>query len=125
MAGPSIGTDEDGACVWIMCGRHGGRVLQRSQKKLYLSEVVNRGDDQNQQQESMTASEVLSMVKFGAAAIFDSKNQAEPSDADLDAIVDRSRTETTSVGNLKGEQTHNASDFDATTERSTRGIYLG
>ena len=76
-----------------------------AQKKLYLSEVVNRGDDQNQQQESMTASEVLSMVKFGAAAIFDSKNQAEPSDADLDAIVDRTRTETTSVGKRRPQQT--------------------
>jgi len=112
--------------VYRLCaaGTAEERVLQRSQKKLYLSEVVNRGDDQNQQQESMTASEVLSMVKFGAAAIFDSKNQAEPSDSDLDAIVDRSRTETTSVGNLKGEQTHNASDFDATTEAiDTRNLF--
>ena len=40
--------------VYRLCaaGTAEERVLQRSQKKLYLSEVVNRGDDQNQQQET-------------------------------------------------------------------------
>ena len=66
------------------------RVLQRSQKKLYLSHVVNRGegDAEDEDQERLSATEVLSMVKFGASAIFEANGYAEPSDADLDAIVD-------------------------------------
>ena len=101
------------------------RVLQRSQKKLYLSEVVNRsGDSNDTAQDAMTATEVLIMVKFGAAAIFDSKGHEEPSDADLDAIIDRNRTDTCTIGNLKGNAQANAQEFDATTTAvDTRNLF--
>ena len=64
--------------------------------------------------EALSSGEVLSMIKFGAAAIFRGGNR-EPSDAELDAIVDRARgADDGAVGALKGGQSADAASFDAT-----------
>ncbi|KAH8084456.1 helicase [Aureococcus anophagefferens] len=103
------------------------RVLQRSQKKLYLSHVVNRnggGEEGDDDMDKLSGGEVLSMVKFGASAIFKAGDNAEPSDADLDAIVDRSRGADDVVGNLVGGAEDNAEAFDATEEAvDTRTLF--
>ena len=82
--------------VYRLCagGTAEERVLQRSQKKLYLSEVVNRdmGGAVEQQENPADANEVMAMIKFGASAVFSSAGNREPSDAELDAVLDRGST---------------------------------
>ena len=115
--------------VYRLCaaGTAEERVLQRSQKKLYLSHVVNRnggGEEGDDDMDKLSGGEVLSMVKFGASAIFKAGDNAEPSDADLDAIVDRSRGADDVVGNLVGGAEDNAEAFDATAEAvDTRTLF--
>ena len=45
------------------------RVVQRAQKKLYLSETVNRGDAADDGLQKLSGAELQSMIKFGAAAV--------------------------------------------------------
>lgn len=46
------------------------RVVQRAQKKLYLSETVNRGVTNGGETTKLSGVELLSMIQFGAAAVF-------------------------------------------------------
>ena len=109
------------------------RVVQRAQKKLYLSEMVNRGGGgggegtDEEELDKMSGAEVLSMIKFGAAAVFAGTNR-EPTDAELDAIIDRSRTGTdVAVGALTGGKQLDAATMQATFSESapvaTRSLY--
>ncbi|GLC46024.1 hypothetical protein PLESTB_001026800 [Pleodorina starrii] len=68
------------------------RIQGRAEAKLYLDQMVNRGSTSNAEQlEGLTTGEVLSMLRFGADRIFQNEEGAMPSDAELDAIMDRSR----------------------------------
>lgn len=98
------------------------RIVERAQKKLYLDQMVNRGSVASSNQEDgggLTASELLSTLKFGCNAVFgqaDDGRNALPSEDDVHAITDRSRTEDFSMGNLKGGASQSAADFDTSQE---------
>eukprot|EP00966_Prymnesium_polylepis_P213073 4934712-Prymnesium_polylepis.1 len=99
------------------------RVVQRAQKKLYLSETVNRGVTDGDELTKLSGAEVMAMIRFGAAAVFAGGNR-EPTDAELEAICDRSRGENDGEGALSGGQQKNASDFDATSAPvNTRSLF--
>ena len=52
------------------------------------------------------------MIKFGAAAVFAGGNR-EPNDAELDAIIDRSRSATDGSGALAGGKQIDAATMEA------------
>ena len=63
--------------------------------------------------DELSDSEMMSMLKFVAACCFESDGDRPPTDAELDAIIDRTRTEDdASVGGLKGGAAHTASSFN-------------
>jgi SWI/SNF-related matrix-associated actin-dependent regulator of chromatin subfamily A member 5 len=104
------------------------RVLQRAEKKLYLDQMVNRGittDMENDDDEAgLTASELLSTLKFGSNAIFRSTNEL-PSNSEIDSITDRKRTEKTSCGLLKGGASNTAEDFNVDVELTDTQTFGG
>ena len=55
----------------------------------------------------------MGMIKFGAAAVFAGGNR-EPTDAELDAIIDRSRGATDGKGALAGGKQIDAATMEAT-----------
>eukprot|EP00966_Prymnesium_polylepis_P101434 2349272-Prymnesium_polylepis.1 len=91
------------------------RVVQRAQKKLYLSETVNRATGEaaaDGKLERLSGAEVMGMIKFGAAAVFAGGNR-EPTDAELDAIIDRTRTASDGTGALEGGKQLDAASMEA------------
>ena len=94
------------------------RIVQRAEKKLYLDKVVNRGGasasaDNNTDAEELSVNETISMLKFGAACCFDGGEGRPPTDEEIDSIIDRTRTDSDSLGSLTGGRQHTAADFDA------------
>jgi len=88
------------------------RVVQRAQKKLYLSETVNRGADAGEGMSKLSGAEVMAMIQFGAAAVFAGGNR-EPTDAELDRIIDRTRGKDDGEGALSGGRMSDAASFNA------------
>ena len=76
------------------------RIVQRAEKKLYLDKMVNRGSAVAQPDEAETpsAGEMAGMLRFGAACCFEADGGGPPSDAELEAIIDRTRSEGDSRG---------------------------
>ncbi|GIL69869.1 hypothetical protein Vretifemale_646 [Volvox reticuliferus] len=67
------------------------RIQRRAEAKLYLDQMVNRGSTSSAEQlEGLTTSEMLSMLRFGADRIFRNDQGVMPTEAELDAIMDRS-----------------------------------
>jgi SWI/SNF-related matrix-associated actin-dependent regulator of chromatin subfamily A member 5 len=106
------------------------RVLERAEKKLYLDQMVNRGtssqtaDEHELEGTRLTTSELLSTLKFGSNAIFASKNDL-PTDKDIDAVIDRERSEQSSSGLLQGGATKTANDFDIDKELTDTQTFGG
>ncbi|MDC0526267.1 hypothetical protein OAO87_04615 [bacterium] len=100
------------------------RIVQRAEKKLYLDQVVNRGvqaaaaaaaAEPSGAPEEVSSSDMLSMLKFGAQCCFGAAGAgALPTDEQISAIIDRTRTEADSVEGVIGGLQHSAADFDAT-----------
>ena len=92
------------------------RILQRAEKKLYLDQMVNRGDGiDDEKSSSLSTGELLATLRFGCNAIFGEKNSninTLPTDTEIDIITDRNRSEHFSAGTLKGGITKTAKDFD-------------
>jgi len=90
------------------------RILERAEKKLYLDQMVNRGgssQDMENDGTGLSSTELLASLKFGSNAIFSSENNL-PSDSDIGKVTDRTRSEDTSDGLLKGGASNTANDFD-------------
>ena len=109
--------------VYRLCaaGTAEERILQRSQKKLYLSQMVNsKGakvvESEEEEMGKLDGNEVLSMLKFGAASMFRGETNREPTDEELDKIIDRSRTGELgeATGALHGGLQADCDTFDAT-----------
>lgn len=67
------------------------RIVQRARKKLFLDSMVNRGSTaQGEALESLSKSEMLKMLKFGASAVFGGASSANLTDADIAKLIDRS-----------------------------------
>jgi len=113
------------------------RIVQRAQKKLYLDRMVNQESASSAMEsagraaadEELDASEMMSMLRFGAACCFSATADKPPTDAEIVAIIDRTRTESDTVGSLVGGQQHSVADFDARTQelslRALQGCSYG
>jgi len=64
----------------------------------------------------LTTKDMIADLKFGSNAIFGSNVYSLPSEKDIEIITDRSRTEDSSIGNLKGGISMKVSNFDTTLE---------
>ena len=71
------------------------------------------GGDEGGKDDELSVSETISMLKFGAACIFQGAGDEPPTDAEIDAIIDRTRTDSDSLGGIVGGKQSNAADFDA------------
>lgn len=94
------------------------RIVKRAEKKLFLDTMVNRGGTNwSGRHDKMSNSELLSSLTFGFDRIFQ-KSQANEglSDADIDAIIDRTRT--TDVAN-------NTAQAEGRREGSAKGLLTG
>lgn len=109
------------------------RIVQRAEKKLYLDKMVNRdahtqdtssldddgggsGKGKGEEEEEasgVSGSELLAALSFGAQAVFRAGRDEPPTDAELDAIIDRTRTDDFSCGKLTGGEAKTANAFDA------------
>ncbi|KAJ1453700.1 SNF2 family N-terminal domain-containing protein [Pelagophyceae sp. CCMP2097] len=105
------------------------RIVNRAEKKLYLDSMVNRDGEKirdalddpvlaepDGDAAQPGSSELLAALTFGAAAIVnggDKHNGRTLSDADLDAIIDRSRTADWTSGVIAGGAAHNAHHFES------------
>jgi hypothetical protein len=66
------------------------RIYDRAQKKLFLSEMVNRDSSGPAEElDRLGKKELLQMLSFGADQIFQNQGKL-PTDAEIDAIIDRS-----------------------------------
>ena len=99
------------------------RIHQRAEKKLYLDKMVNRdgdpltategGDEGSEDGDEPSGSELLTAITFGSQAVFSSEGGKAPTDDEIDAIIDRTRTENDNYGNLKGGAVQSTDQFDA------------
>ena len=65
------------------------KMIERAQRKLYLDAAVIQQGRLAEQTKALTKDELLSMVRFGADAVFKAAAGADPSEADLDALLQR------------------------------------
>lgn len=94
------------------------RVVERAKKKLYLDKMVNRGStSQAEKLESLSKGEMLKLLKFGASAVVETTSQKsdEISDAQLEAIIDRTKL-ISQMDDDNEDTSLNALDFDGTAE---------
>jgi hypothetical protein len=102
------------------------RIVERADKKLLLDQMVNRDpttaavaamkqlDAEGKSGGGLSAMDLLADIKFGCNAVFDSSQSNDlPTDDEISAITDRTRTESDSKGRLRGNETKNAAGFDA------------
>ncbi|PRW60864.1 SNF2 super family [Chlorella sorokiniana] len=67
------------------------RIQHRAEKKLFLDQMVNRGALAGMEDvEQLSRQEMLAMLKFGCDRIFQTEAGRPPTDAELDAIINRS-----------------------------------
>jgi len=87
------------------------KIVERAEKKLYLDAVVVQQGRLQQQNAALSKNELMTMVKFGAEAIFRSGGR-KISDDDIDAILERDskRTEETKE-RFKTDVQHNLLNF--------------
>ncbi|GAX78544.1 hypothetical protein CEUSTIGMA_g5984.t1 [Chlamydomonas eustigma] len=79
--------------VYRLCseGTVEDRIQRRAEQKLYLDQMVNRGSTAAaEEMEALDKNELLSMLKFGADRIFKNDSGRMMSDAELEALLDRS-----------------------------------
>lgn len=95
------------------------RMVERANKKLLLDHSVNRNLGSAKKQTSddgtgLSVKDMLKDIKFGANAIF-GKHTLEklPTWKDIEHITDRNRTESDSIGQLKGGMEESGATFDA------------
>lgn len=101
------------------------RMVERAEKKLYLDQMVNRGTCNREMEDtSLSTSELLASLTFGSNAVFSSANEM-PTDKDISKITDRTRSEESSDGLLKGGVANTASDFDKDKELTDTRQFCG
>ncbi|KAL4421455.1 hypothetical protein ABPG75_010746 [Micractinium tetrahymenae] len=81
------------------------RIQHRAEKKLFLDQMVNRGSVAGVEDvESLSRGEVLGMLRFGADRIFKDDEGRMPTDAELEAIIDRSSTRAAAAVKAEGDE---------------------
>jgi SWI/SNF-related matrix-associated actin-dependent regulator of chromatin subfamily A member 5 len=87
------------------------KIVERAEKKLYLDAVVVQQGRLQQQNAALSKNELMTMVKFGAEAIFRSGGR-KISDDDIDAILERDSKRTQETRErFKTDVQHNLLNF--------------
>jgi len=90
------------------------RIRTRADKRLHLAALVAQSCASSNCGNGGGGTDMLQAIRFGADAIVSSTRAAQLSDAEVDAIIDRARDQTTCFGELlQGNAAHNAAEFDA------------
>lgn len=108
------------------------RIVQRAEKKLYLDKMVNNQSPHDNSAsapsgvDDVGANEMLSAITFGAHAVVNRPSDSGDTDLDdaaIDAIIDRTRSETSSVeGLISGGAAKSTLDYDADATTTTASI---
>lgn len=92
-------------------------------KKRFLAAKVMRDGgspaDAMEEDDTEDSGKLMDALKFGASAVFGDKSKQQmslPTDADIDMLTDRTRTEAFTGGNIKGDTGTDANEFDKTKE---------
>ena len=71
------------------------KIIERSQKKLYLDAAVIQQGRLAEQSKALSKDEILGMVRFGADAVFNAgDNAGDPTEEDIDALLERGEERT-------------------------------
>jgi hypothetical protein len=95
------------------------KIYQRAQKKLYLDAVVIQQGKLIEENKSLSTSELLSMITFGAEEIFRNDEGTTLSDEDLELILKRGEKKVEEIDNkLKNQSQTNLLTFSLTGDAS-------
>ena len=83
------------------------KIIERAQKKLYLDAAVIQQGRLAETSKALSKDEMLSMIRFGADAVFKSKSADEYTDADIDTLIERGE-ERTRIDDERFQQTSNS-----------------
>jgi SWI/SNF-related matrix-associated actin-dependent regulator of chromatin subfamily A member 5 len=87
------------------------KIVERAEKKLYLDAVVVQQGRLQQSNSKLNKEELMSMVKFGAEAVFSSEG-ATVTDEDIDLILQKGEKRTDEhTSKLKHDVQHNLANF--------------
>jgi len=88
------------------------RIVDRAQKKLFLDRMVNGRAPPAAADGSPSTTTLLADLRFGSDAVFGKGGRSLPTDAEIENITDRARTEHTSRGHLQGGRSANLAEFE-------------
>ena len=95
------------------------KIIERAQKKLYLDAAVIQQGRLAETSKALSKDEMLSMIRFGADAVFKSKGDDEYTDADIDTLIRRGE-ERSRLDDERFQQTANSlANFSLTGEEKS------
>ena len=99
------------------------KIIERADRKLYLDAAVIQQGRLVAQSKSLGKDELMSMVKFGADKIFNSKGMTV-TDADIDAILARGEEKTEALNTkIKSDMQHNLANFSLASAADETSLY--
>eukprot|EP01094_Clydonella_sp_ATCC50884_P011180 TRINITY_DN2098_c0_g1_i2.p1 TRINITY_DN2098_c0_g1~~TRINITY_DN2098_c0_g1_i2.p1 ORF type:complete len:532 (-),score=181.27 TRINITY_DN2098_c0_g1_i2:92-1687(-) len=102
------------------------KIVERAEKKLYLDALVIQQGRLVEQNKAMSSTELQSMIKFGADAIFNSES-TEITDEDVDLIIARGRERSEALKKELNEkfqeQSTNLLNFSSTDDSASDSMY--
>lgn len=101
------------------------KIVERAEKKLYLDAVVVQQGRLQQSNSKLGKDELMSMVKFGAEAVF-SSNGATITDEDIDLILEKGEKRTDEkASKLKHDVQHNLANFSLAEQDTSTFMFEG
>ena len=93
------------------------KIIERAQRKLYLDAAVIQQGRLADQSKSLSKDEMLSMIRFGADAVFHTKGGGEPTDEDIEALLlrgeERTRADESKLKDLGVRDKHELAKLSA------------
>jgi len=100
------------------------KVIERANRKLYLDAAVIQQGRLMAQNQSLGKDELVTMVKFGAEAIFNSKGDDNFTDEDIDAILAAGMKRTEEINSkIQTDMQHNLANFTLADTESSSSVY--
>ena len=89
------------------------KIIERAQKKLYLDAAVIQQGRLAEQSKSLSKEEMLSMIRFGADAVFKAKDDGDMdyTDEDIDALLQRGEERTKADNERLEAQSNSLANF--------------
>ncbi|EOD29581.1 hypothetical protein EMIHUDRAFT_233810 [Emiliania huxleyi CCMP1516] len=97
------------------------KIIERAQRKLYLDAAVIQQGRLADQSKSLSKDEMLSMIRFGADAVFHTKGGGEPTDEDIEALLLRGEERTRADESKLKDQANSLANF--TLDGQERSMY--